>query len=93
MEKEKSPFDEIFKRDTKNKEEKKEEEENGILNIEREEKTTILEESDEELELEENATELSKEDRYQNLVMDLLKHNYYGEAISVIEEMKEEFAS
>ncbi|MCK4226480.1 hypothetical protein KAX29_06280 [candidate division WOR-3 bacterium] len=89
MDQEKSPFEEIFKREEKRKG-KEEEEEQGILNILDKEEGSIFEESTEELskiaEVEGEAN-IGEEERYRNLINELLKHHYYGEAISIIKEM------
>ncbi len=93
MEQEKSPFEEIFKREEKQKEKQKEDE--GILGVlDKEEKNIFKESGDASLQIEktEEAT-LGEEGRYLNLVKELLKHHYYGEALSIIEEMKGKFAS
>jgi hypothetical protein len=82
MEQEKSPFEEIFKREEKRKEKKKEDE--GILGaLEKEEKDIFKESSDEK----------GEEEKYHTLIMDLLEHRYFDEVISIIEEMKEKFGS
>jgi len=84
MEQEKSPFEEIFKREEKRKEKKKEDE--GILGaLEKEEKNIFKESSDENT--------VGEEEKYHTLIMDLLEHHYFDEVISIIEEMKEKFGS
>lgn len=83
MEQEKSPFEEIFKKEEKRKEKEKEDE--GILGaLEKEEKNIFRESGDV---LEEKT--LGEEEKYRKLIMDLLEHHYFDEAVSIIEEMKE----
>jgi len=90
MDQEKSPFEEIFKREEKRRGKEEKEEEQGILNILDKEEGSIFGESTEELskiaEVEGEAN-IGAERRYRNLVNELLKHHYYGEAISIIKEM------
>lgn len=95
MEQNKSPFEEIFKREEGRK--KKEEKEEGILDaLDHEEKSLFEESSDgEPLSLEgKDGKEggLSKEDRYRKLLNNLVEKRYFEEAIGLIGEMKKEFS-
>jgi pentatricopeptide repeat protein len=91
MEQNKSPFEEIFK---KEKSQKKEEEkkEKGILDALDDEEKTLFEGSSDadSLSMEEEG-DVSAEKRYIKLLNELVKKKYYEEAISVIREMKAEF--
>ena len=92
MEQSKSPFEEIFKREEKKKQEKKEE---GILDaLDKEEKSLFEESADSEtmtLEGEEKGSSVSAEVRYRNLLNSLVKKRFFEEALQVLGEMKEEF--
>ena len=93
MEPNKSPFEEIFKREEKKKQEKKEE---GILDaLDKEEKSLFEETSDSDtMKLEgedEKGSGASAEDRYRNLLNSLVKKRFFEEAFQVLGEMKEEF--
>lgn len=97
MEQNKSPFEEIFKREEKKK--KSEEKEEGILDALDKEEKSLFEESagDETIALEEGEENeekgegVSAEIRYQKLLISLVKKRFFEEAIQVIGEMKEEF--
>ncbi len=94
MEQNKSPFEEIFKKEeTRKKEEKKEK---GILDaLDEEEKSLFERSSDSEsnpLEtIEDKGGSASKEKRYKKLLNDLVDKKYFEEAIRLIGEMKTEF--
>lgn len=93
MEQNKSPFEEIFKREEKKKSEKQEE---GILDaLDKEEKSLFEESSDSEtitLEGEEGkGRNAPAEVRYRNLLNSLVEKRFFEEAIRVLGEMKEEF--
>jgi pentatricopeptide repeat protein len=94
MEQNKSPFEEIFKREEKQK--KSEEKEEGILDaLDREEKSLFEESAGEETIIlegdEEQEGGVSAEIRYQKLLNSLVKKRFFEEAIRVIGEMKKEF--
>jgi len=86
MEQEKSPFEEIFKRERKKEE--KEKEDKGILGALEKGETNIFKESGGKVE---EKAPLGEEERYRNLVLELLEHHYFDEAVSIIKEMKEKF--
>jgi hypothetical protein len=95
MEQNKSPFEEIFKKEESRKEEKKEK---GILDaLDNEEKSLFEEATHPDSELismkQEDAGEadIPKEKRYRKLLNELIEKRYFEEAISIIGEMKEEF--
>lgn len=95
MEQNKSPFEEIFKKEEGRKEEKKEK---GILDaLDNEEKSLFEESGSNDSELvstepgEAVEVDMPKEKRYRELLNELVKKRYFEEAISVIGEMKEEF--
>lgn len=92
MDQEKSPFEEIFKREEKRKKEKVEEDK-GILEVLDREENNILEEESPEVDIGEKKQNenLVEEERYRNLIEELLEHHYFGEAISIINEMKTKF--
>ncbi len=92
MEQNKSPFEEIFKKEeSRTKEEKKEK---GILDaLDEEEKSLFEKSSDTEtnpLEIMEDKGGGSKEERYKKLLNDLVDKRYFEEAIRLIGEMKTE---
>jgi pentatricopeptide repeat protein len=93
MEQNKSPFEEIFKREKKKKPEEKKE---GILDaLDNEEKSLFGESSGGDtvaLEVEgEREGSVSVEVRYRNLLNSLVKKRFFEEAMKIIGEMKEEF--
>jgi hypothetical protein len=95
MEQNKSPFEEIFKKEESRKEEK---EEKGILDaLDNEEKSLFEESANNDSELlsteprETVEVDIPKEKRYRELLNDLVEKRYFEEAISIIGEMKEEF--
>jgi pentatricopeptide repeat protein len=95
MEQNKSPFEEIFKKEESRKEEKKEK---GILDALDNEEKSLFEESantgSEIISVESKdagETDIPKERRYRELLNELVKKRYFEEAISIIGEMKEEF--
>lgn len=95
MEQNKSPFEEIFKKEESRKEEKKEK---GILDaLDNEEKSLFEESANTGSELisveskDAGETDIPKERRYRELLNELVKKRYFEEAISIIGEMKEEF--
>jgi hypothetical protein len=93
MEQNKSPFEEIFKKEQSRKsEEEEKEKEKGILDaLDNEEKSLFEGSSDSEvLSLEEEGN-VSAEKRYIKLLNELVEKKYYEEAIRVIGEMKAEF--
>ena len=93
MEENKSPFEEIFKKEESRKKEKEEKEnERGILDALDDEEKTLFEGSSgsETLSLEEGGN-VSAEKRYIKLLNELVEKKYYEEAIRVIGEMKAEF--
>ncbi len=95
MEQNKSPFEEIFKREEGRK--KKEEKEEGILAaLDQEEKSLFEESSDSKpisLEGEEgkDSSGGSKEDRCRKLLNSLVEKRFFEEAMVLLGEMKEEF--
>lgn len=94
MEQNKSPFEEIFKREESKK--KKEEKEEGILDaLDQEEKSFFDESSDgSALYLEgENEKEgaVSKEMRYRKLLNSLVEKRFFEEAMGLLSEMQKEF--
>jgi hemerythrin superfamily protein len=92
MEHNKSPFEEIFKKEQSRKKEEEKEEEKGILDaLDNEEKSLFEGSSDSgSLSLEEKGN-VSAEKRYIKLLNELVEKKYYEEAIRVIGEMKAEF--
>jgi hypothetical protein len=94
MEKNKSPFEEIFKKEEGRKEEEKKEK--GILDALDDEEKSFFETSSP---VEGGALEkmgekggiVSKEKRYRELLNDLVDKKYFEEAINLIGEMKAEF--
>ena len=93
MEKNKSPFEEIFKKEEGRKEEEKEEK--GILDALDDEEKSFFETSSpvEGGVLEkmgEKGESASKEKNYRKLINDLLDKKYFEEAINLINEMKAE---
>lgn len=91
MEQEKSPFEEIFKKEEKRKEKEKEE---GILDaLDKQEKSFFRESPVESVKLEEPEEEknIGEEEKYHNLIKELLEQHYFDEAISIIDELKEKF--
>ncbi len=90
MEQNKSPFEEIFKREKKKKPEEKKE---GILDaLDNEEKSLFEESSGGALDIEaEGEGSVSAEVRYRNLLNSLVKKRFFEEAMKIIGEMKEEF--
>lgn len=93
MEKNKSPFEEIFKKEEGRKEEEKKEK--GILDALDDEEKSIFETSSPEEggvleEMGKKGESVSKEKRYRKLINDLLDKKYFEEAISLISEMKAE---
>jgi hypothetical protein len=91
MEKNKSPFEEIFKKEESRKKEEKKEK--GILDaLDNEEKSLFDGSSSSESgPLETKEGNVSAEKRYLKLLNELVKKKYYEEAISIIGEMKAEF--
>jgi hypothetical protein len=94
MDQNKSPFEEIFKKEESRK--KEEVKEKGILDaLDDEEKSLFEEPSKAEIgPLEQNYEKegsSSKEKRYRQLINDLLDKKYFEEAIGIIGEMKAEF--
>jgi hypothetical protein len=95
MEKNKSPFEEIFKKEEGREEEEKKEKEKGILDaLDDQEKSFFEASSPVEGGMLEKAGEkgenISKEKRYRKLINDLLDKKYFEEAINLINEMKAE---
>ncbi len=97
MEQNKSPFEEIFKKEENRKEEK---EEKGILDaLDNEEKSLFEESASSGSELisaeaeskYEGGVGIPRERRYRELLNELVEKKFFEEAISVIGEMKEEF--
>ena len=93
MDQNKSPFEEIFKKEKSRK--KDEEKEKGILDaLDNEEKSLFEEPSKAEAGLLEQNYEKegssSKEKRYKELLNDLVDKKYFEEAINLIGEMKAE---
>ena len=95
MEQNKSPFEEIFKKEeSRKKEEEEETKERGILDALDDEEKSLFEggASDAEtLSLDEEEGSVSAEKRYIKLLNELVAKKYYEEAIRVIGEMKAEF--
>ena len=94
MDQNKSPFEEIFKKEESRK--KEEEKEKGILDaLDDEEKSLFEEPSKTEAgPLEQNYEKegsSSKEKRYRELLVELVEKKYFEEAIGLISEMKAEF--
>ncbi len=90
MAQEKSPFEEIFKREEERQESKKKEEESILNALDKEEKNVLG--KSEEVKIEEGVEgAYSEEDRYRNLVDNLLESHYFDEAIKIISEMKAKF--
>ena len=94
MDQNKSPFEEIFKKEESRKEEEKKEK--GILDaLDDEEKSLFEESSGNEsgsLELkDERAGSSSKEKRYRELLNELVEKKYFDEAIGIIGDMKAEW--
>jgi hypothetical protein len=92
MDQNKSPFEEIFKKEESRK--KEEEKGKGILDALDNEEKSLFEESSstEPGSLEQKGKgSSSKEERYRKLLNELVANKYYEEAISVIGEMKAEF--
>ncbi|MBN1694277.1 hypothetical protein JW879_02605 [candidate division WOR-3 bacterium] len=94
MDQNKSPFEEIFKKEESRK--KEEEKEKGILDaLDNEEKSLFEEPSKAEIgPLEHNDEKeggSSKEKRYRKLLDELVEKKYFEEAINLIGEMKAEF--
>lgn len=92
MENNKSPFEEIFKKEESRKKEEKKEK--SILDALDEEEKSLFEESadTETVSLENNENKgSSKEERYKKLLNELVDKRYFEEAMSVIGEMKTEF--
>lgn len=88
MEQEKSPFEEIFKRERKKEEKEKEDE--GILGTLEKGETNIFKESGDKVE---EKAPPGEEERYRNLILELLEHHYFDESVSIIKEMKEKFGN
>lgn len=93
MEKNKSPFEEIFKKEEGRKEEEKKEK--GILDALDDEEKNFFETSSpgeggvlEKMGEKEGTT--AKEKRYRELLNDLVDKRYFEEAINLISEMKAE---
>lgn len=94
MDRKKSPFEEIFKKERDRKKEQEKEEEKGILGVlDKEESGPFVEEEAEEstAEKREESVEIKEEDRYRELVNDLVENHYFEEAINIIGEMKLNF--
>jgi hypothetical protein len=94
MEHNKSPFEEIFKKEESRKKEEKKEK--GILDaLDEEEKSLFEKSSDSETNpleiMEDKEGDISKEKRYKKLLNDLVDKKYFEEAIRLIGEMKTEF--
>ncbi len=94
MDRNKSPFEEIFKKEESRK--KEEEKEKGILDaLDNEEKSLFEEPSKADAgPLEQNYEKdgsSSKEKRYRELLVELVEKKYFEEAIGLISEMKAEF--
>lgn len=94
MDQNKSPFEEIFKKEESRKKEEKKEK--GILDaLDNEEKSLFEEPSKAEAgPLEQNREKegsSSKEKRYRKLLVELVEKKYFEEAINLISEMKAEF--
>jgi len=94
MDQNKSPFEEIFKKEESRKKEEKKEK--GILDaLDNEEKSLFEETSKSETgPLEQNDEKegsSSKEKRYRELLVELVEKKYFEEAIGLISEMKAEF--
>lgn len=93
MEQNKSPFEEIFKKEESRKKEEKKEK--GILDaLDEEEKSLFERSSDSETNpleiMEEKEGGVSKEKRYKQLLNDLVDKKYFEEAIRLLGEMKTE---
>jgi len=95
MEQNRSPFEEIFKKEESRKEEKKE---RGILDaLDNEEKSLFEESAKPDSEIismepkDERGGNIPKEKRYRELLNELVEKRYFEEAMSIIGEMKEEF--
>jgi len=95
MEQSKSPFEEIFKKEESRKEK---EEEKGILDALDDEEKSFFEDAAKpgaeliSLEKEDKkGADIPKEKRYRELLNELIAKRYFEEAISIIDEMKEEF--
>lgn len=93
MEQNKSPFEEIFKKEESRKEEEKEEK--GILDaLDDEEKSFFESPTDPESgvleKMEGKGGSVPKEKKYKELINDLLDKKYFEEAINLIGEMKAE---
>ncbi len=93
MEQNKSPFEEIFKKEESRKKEEKEKKAPGILDaLDNEEKSFFEGSTDSEAgSIEKKGGNVSKEKRYIKLLNELVEKKYYEEAIGVIGEMKAEF--
>jgi hypothetical protein len=96
MDQNKSPFEEIFKKEESRK--KDEEKEKGILDaLDNEEKSLFEEPSKAEAgSLEQNYEKegsSSKEKRYRELLVELVDKKYFEEAIGLLSEMKAELGN
>jgi hypothetical protein len=92
MEKNKSPFEEIFKKEESRKKEEKKEK--GILDALDDEEKSVFEGSSNagaDLLGKEKEKSVSKEKRYRKLLNELVEKKFFEEAISLIGEMKSEF--
>lgn len=96
MEQNKSPFEEIFKKEKDRKEQKKKEQDESILDALDEEEKSVFDKPSNSgsvsLEKKNNEGEgLSEEERYLRLLNELIERHYFEEAMSVVGEMKKEF--